>query len=55
MDLEAENTRLEGDTLIFQLNVQQGSYEMRLKIDGDQLEGVWKGSDASGAVKGTRQ
>jgi len=53
-ELKAHNTRLEQDTLVFSVKVGEGEFEISLRIEGDQLKGNWKGTDASGAMVGSR-
>jgi hypothetical protein len=54
-DLSAPEPRLEGDVLSFAVTVGEGTFDIRLHIKGDQMEGSWKGGDASGVMKGSRK
>ena len=54
-EMPAQEARMDGDTLAFDITVGEGKFEIRLNIKGNQLEGTWKGNDQSGTMKGSRK
>ncbi len=51
---QIKETRFENDTLTLTLDVNGAVYTVTLKVDGDKMEGTWKGEDNGGKVSGTR-
>ena len=53
--IDIEDAKFENDTLSFKVNHDSGSYEVILKVDGDKLDGNWKGGGDSGTIKGAKK
>ena len=49
---KAQDARLEGETLVFKVQVDAGSFEIRMNFKGEAMEGRWKGTDAEGKMMG---
>jgi hypothetical protein len=47
--------KLEGQRFTFQVKINEMPYQVETKIDGKQMEGKFKGPEASGTLKATRQ
>jgi hypothetical protein len=54
-DIPIEDATFENDTLTFKVTLDTGTYQVTLKIDGDKLDGSWKGGGISGTVKGFKK
>ena len=54
-DIKVPDPKLEGDTLEFRIQVDAGSFEIRMNFKGDVLEGTWKGTEVDGKMKGKRR
>ncbi len=54
-DVSLEEVKYEGGTLTFKVSIESGTYEVILKIDGDKLDGNWKGGGETGTVKGVKK
>jgi hypothetical protein len=54
-EVPIEDAKFENDTLTFKVTLDTGAYEVTLKIDGDKLDGSWKGGGESGTVKGSKK
>jgi hypothetical protein len=54
-EIEIEDAKFENDTLSFKVTHDSGSYEVILKIDGDKLDGNWKGGGETGTIKGAKK
>jgi hypothetical protein len=50
IDPKADDT-----SITFKVTVNDQTYSVDLKIDGDKLEGKFTGEEASGTIKGTRE
>jgi hypothetical protein len=53
--IEIADAKLEGKDFSFSIVINGNSYKVESKIDGTKIEGKFKGEDASGWVKGTKQ
>jgi len=47
--------KMEGNSFTFKVVVNEVSYEVQATIDGGKLDGKFKGPEASGTLKGTKQ
>ncbi len=47
--------RYENGTFSFKVQIEGQTYTVEAKIQGDRLEGVWKGVTSQGVIKGTKQ
>jgi hypothetical protein len=47
--------KLDGNTFSFKVVVNEVSYGVEVTIDGTKLEGKYKGPEANGTLKGTKQ
>jgi hypothetical protein len=54
-EIQIEDAKFENDTLSFKVNHDSGSYEVILKVDGDKLDGNWKGGGETGSIKGAKK
>jgi len=52
---KAEQVRRQGDELSFRFTVEEGTFAVRLHINGDTFTGTFKGTEHSGTLKGTRK
>ena len=57
---EAEERRAgevhrQGDELSFRFAVEEGTFEVRVRFNGNTFTGTYKGSEHSGTLKGTRK
>jgi hypothetical protein len=50
-----DNLKFEDDTLTFSVSIESGTYDITLKVNGEKLEGNWKGGGETGAIKGTKK
>lgn len=53
--MPVDDVKFEGGTLTFRVVVESEPYQIETKVNGDKLEGYWKGAGESGSVKGTRK
>ncbi len=54
-EFELTDPKLEGNTFTFKIIVNGDAYSIETKIDGKKLDGTFKGPEASGTLKGTKQ
>jgi hypothetical protein len=54
-EIQLEELKYEDGTLSFKVSLESGTYEVTLKIDGDKLDGNWKGGGETGTVKGVKK
>ena len=47
--------KLVGKTCTFKVVINEVSYSVEATIDGNKLEGKYKGADSNGTLKGTKQ
>ncbi len=52
--VQVKETKFENNTLMLTLDVNGAVVTMELKVDGDKMDGTWKGGENSGKVSGTR-
>lgn len=49
------NESLEGDVFKMTVFYEGVAYDVELTVDGDEMKGLWSGTDASGTLKATRE
>lgn len=49
------DAKLDGNTFTFKVIVNEATYTAELTVDGSKIEGKYKGPEASGSIKGTKQ
>ncbi|MFN7994756.1 MAG: hypothetical protein U0Q18_14205 [Bryobacteraceae bacterium] len=54
-DLELVDARLDGNSFTFKVVVNDNTYTVETTIDGNKIEGKYKGAEANGTLKGTKQ
>jgi hypothetical protein len=47
--------KLDGNTFTFKVVVNEVSYSVETTVDAGKIEGKYKGAEASGIIKGTKQ
>lgn len=52
--IQIKETQFDKDTLTLTLDVSGAVYTVSLRVDGDKMEGAWKGGENGGKVSGTR-
>ena len=53
-EFELVDAKFEGGTFTFKVVVQDATYTVESKIDGNKLDGKYKGPEAGGTIKGTK-
>lgn len=54
-EIPIDDLKYEDGTLTFKVSLDSGTYEVNLKIDGDKIDGNWKGGGETGTVKGVKK
>lgn len=54
-EVSIDDPKFDDDTLTFSVSLDSGTYEVSLKVDGDKLDGSWKGGGETGSIKGTKK
>ncbi|HEX8985019.1 MAG TPA: hypothetical protein VF767_06305 [Bryobacteraceae bacterium] len=54
-EVAVDDMKFENDTLTFSVSLDSGTYEVTLKVNGEKLEGNWKGGGETGAIKGNKK
>jgi hypothetical protein len=47
--------KADDSSITFKLMINDVTYDVDLKVDGDKLEGKYSGAEASGTIKGARE
>lgn len=53
--LPLQELKLAGGDLTCKVSYMDGSYQIRMKVSGDTMEGQWSGGADSGALKAVRK
>lgn len=54
-EISIEDAKYDNGTLTFKVPFEGCTYEVTLRIEGDKLDGSWKGGGENGIVKGTKK
>lgn len=49
------DAKVDGDSFTFKVVVNDSTYTVENKLDGNKIEGKYKGPESSGTIKGTKQ
>jgi hypothetical protein len=53
--ISIDDPKFDDDTLTFSVSLDSGTYDITLKVDGDKLDGSWKGGGETGSIKGNKK
>ena len=54
-EVQVDDVKYDNDTITFSVSLDSGTYDITLKVDGDKLDGNWKGGGETGTIKGSKK